>query len=135
MRYLASIVLGGCFIFLLSCSKEKNKTYAELIIGKWDIVNQIYKEKSSGQSDTITFTPLSSIDFSSNGAVVIKIDDDENGFIESNETQASTYLLQNSNLTFGMEDSVIYTIKTLTNSNCSFQADMDEYEMTINLKK
>ena len=135
MRIILSILLGGCFIFLLSCSKEKSKTYAELILGKWTIVNEIVKEKSSGLSDTMTYSAQSSLDFSSNGAVVIKVDDDENGTIEPDETQASTYLLENSNLTFGMSDSTTYIIKTLTNSNFSFQSDDDGYEITINLKR
>ena len=135
MRYLKIMFIVSCFVSLLSCSKEDNKTYAELIIGKWDIVNQIYTDNSSGQSDTLTFDALSTIDFASNGAVVIRIDDDENGSIESSEIQTSTYLLENSKLTFGSEDSVIYTIKTLTNLNFSFQTDMDGYEVTVNLKK
>jgi hypothetical protein len=133
MRYLVSILLGSFFIFLLSCSKEKNVTYAELILGKWDIVNQILKDNSSGESDTLTYGAASTIDFSSNGAMVIKIDNDENGIIESDETETGTYLLENSNLT--LDDSLKFTIKTLTTSELSFHGDNEEVEVTINLKR
>ena len=135
MRYLKIIFLTSFLVSVLSCSKEDNKTYAELILGKWNIVNQIVKEKSSGTSDTTTFNALSNIDFSSNGAVLFSVDNDENGIIESNETQTTTYLLKNGNLTFGLNDSLIYTIKTLTNSNFFLQADEGDYQLSINLKR
>jgi hypothetical protein len=133
MRIILSILLGGCFIFLLSCSKEKNATYAELILGKWDIVNQIIKDNSSGESDTLTYGAASTIDFSSNGAMVVKIDNDENGIIESDETEAGTYLLENSNLT--LDDSLKFTIKTLTTSELSLHLDDQETEITLNFKR
>ncbi len=83
----------------------------------------------------MTFNAGSSIDFASNGAVVIKVDRDENGSIDSVETATSTYLLENSNLTFGTDDSMIYTIKILTKSNLTYQLEKGGDALTINAKR
>ena len=135
MQHFKITLLIFCFASLISCSKEKPKSFAELIVGKWNLVNQVYVEKSTNDSQSENFESGSTLEFTSGGTVVIRIDLDTNGTIESDEVDTVEYTIQNSTLNFGAPISESYEITKLTTTELSLTNDGGDYTATINLKR
>lgn len=134
---ILALVLSIGFVFT-SCDEDKDedKSYSELIIGRWGIQSQIMNQYENGQvinSDTTIFTPNEGeyviANFNTSGIVTLQF---TNG-----ETDTSAYVIRNDSLIIDNEES--FKILELTSSKFRFRGTYENmgvvYENTMTFGK
>ena len=136
MKALPTIILLAFISF--SCSKENvNKSNAELILGRWDVINVVAKNKTTNETQTKVMIQGSYMEFSSDGTLIAQSDQDDSGEVTEDEKEVYSYTIENNNLRLdsGGPDETTILIKTLTASSLVLVSTIDDYEETFNLKK
>jgi hypothetical protein len=127
----ACAILAFFSVSFTACKKEKTKTAAEQIVGKWQVTNLTYNAHENGADNIIStnnFTANDTYEFTKDGTVNISL---------QGQSGSSTYTIANNKLTITDDDT--YDIKTLNDHSLVLYAKdvsgSDYEEITVNFKR
>lgn len=132
-KFLSAFAILAFFsLSFTSCKKEKTKSAAETIIGKWQVSNVVYNNHTNGADHIVSsndFTANDIYEFTKDGKVLVNL---------QGESDSSTYTIAGENkLTITGDET--YDIKTLDDHSLVIyfkQTTGSDYEeVTISFKR